>query len=310
MRCVNCNSEVADGMQFCPYCGSPMVSQQPQQGQYQQPQQGQYQQPQQGLYQQPQQGQYQQPQQGQYQQPQQGQYQQPQQGQYQQPQQSQYQQPQHGQYQQPYQGQYQQPQQGQYQQPYQGQYQQPYQGQYQQPQQGQYQQHYRQQKPQLPQNPRLTIGEAISLASHRLTEIDGRSRRSEYWWWVLVLALGSGVISLIPYVGNLVYIIQFFLMYAITLRRLHDCSAPDWLCKMYPGVFGLYSICMVLFGFYTDAPYGFARDIIRFIDSDGTFFFSIFIVTGILSLIVFVYSIKDSNPEIDPMYGPSPKYTI
>ena len=51
MRCINCNSEVADGMQFCPYCGSPMASQQqPQQGQYQQPQQ-----PQQGQYQQPQQ---------------------------------------------------------------------------------------------------------------------------------------------------------------------------------------------------------------------------------------------------------------
>ena len=79
---------------------------------------------------------------------------------------------------------------------------------------------------------------------------------------------------------------------------------------MYPGVFGLYSICMTLFGFYTDDPYGFARYIIRFIDSDGTFFFGIFIVAGILSLIVFVYSIKDSNPEIDPMYGPSPKYTL
>ena len=44
MKCINCNSEVADGMQFCPYCGNPMVSQQPLQGQYQQPQQGQYQQ--------------------------------------------------------------------------------------------------------------------------------------------------------------------------------------------------------------------------------------------------------------------------
>ena len=40
MKCVHCNSEVADGMQFCPYCGSPMVSQQPQQDQYQQPQTG------------------------------------------------------------------------------------------------------------------------------------------------------------------------------------------------------------------------------------------------------------------------------
>ena len=45
MKCVNCNSEVADGTKFCPYCGSPMVSQQqPHQGQYQQPYQGQYQQ--------------------------------------------------------------------------------------------------------------------------------------------------------------------------------------------------------------------------------------------------------------------------
>ncbi len=45
MKCVNCNSEVADGTKFCPYCGSPMVSkQQPYQGQYQQPYQGQYQQ--------------------------------------------------------------------------------------------------------------------------------------------------------------------------------------------------------------------------------------------------------------------------
>jgi len=53
MKCVNCNSEVADGTKFCPYCGSPMVSQQqPYQGQYQQPHQGQYQQPYQGQYQQ------------------------------------------------------------------------------------------------------------------------------------------------------------------------------------------------------------------------------------------------------------------
>ena len=38
MKCINCYSEVADGMKFCPNCGSPMVSQQqPQQGQYQQP---------------------------------------------------------------------------------------------------------------------------------------------------------------------------------------------------------------------------------------------------------------------------------
>ena len=278
MRCTNCNSEVADGMQFCPYCGSPISVSMPkvcskcgteiEEGEKfctncgspivfpEQPQH-------------PQQGQPQQPQQGQYQQPQQGQYQQP------------------------YQGQYQQPQQGQYQQPYQGQYQQP----------------FVQQKPQLPHRPQLTFMEAINLASHRLQDVNGRSRRSEYWWWVLAVGLGTVVLGFIPYVGNLLYIVQFFLLYAITIRRLHDCSAPDWLSKMYPGVFGLYSVCMVLFGFYTNDPHGFARDIIRFF-GDGSGFYGIFILAGILSLVVFVYSIKDSNPDIDPMHGPSPKYTL
>lgn len=47
MRCIHCNSEVADGMRFCPKCGNPMISQQPQQGQFQQLQQSQCQEPQQ-----------------------------------------------------------------------------------------------------------------------------------------------------------------------------------------------------------------------------------------------------------------------
>ena len=41
MKCNNCNSEVPNGVSFCPYCGSPVITpqQQPQQGQYQQSQQ-------------------------------------------------------------------------------------------------------------------------------------------------------------------------------------------------------------------------------------------------------------------------------
>ena len=264
MKCIHCNSEVADGMQFCPYCGSPMApQQQPQQGQYQQPQQGQYQQPQQGQYQQPQQGQYQQPQQGQYQQPQQGQYQQPQQGQYQQPQQGQYQQPQYQSYYQP--------------------------------------------KPQQPHRPQLTFMEAINLASHRLNEIDGRSRRSEYWWWFLAVSLGSIVVGLIPYLGNFIYIVQYILLYAVTIRRLNDCSAPTWLRNIFQGGFALTSFCMMMLGFALDG----AEGAISFIEWFGEYGFMGMLIGGsILSIIVFVYSIKDSNPDIDPMYGPSPKYTL
>lgn len=92
MRCIRCNSEVAEGMKFCPYCGNPMTIQQQPQQSYQQYQQGQYQQSQQP-YQQPYQGQYQQNQSQQsYQGQTLGQYRQPYLGQYQRPLQEQYQQ--------------------------------------------------------------------------------------------------------------------------------------------------------------------------------------------------------------------------
>ena len=151
--------------------------------------------------------------------------------------------------------------------------------------------------------------EAINLASHLLTEIEGRSRRSEYWWWYLAIGLGSLVLGFIPFVGNFVYIAQFCLLYAITIRRLHDCSAPELLVKMFPSMFAVSSICMAIFGFYSDDPYGLARDIILLV-GDGYGFYGLFAASGIVSLIVLIYSIKDSNPDIDPMHGPSPKYTL
>ena len=287
MKCINCNSEVADGTNFCPYCGSPMISQQQtQQSQYQ-PQQGQYQ-PQQGQYQ-PQQGQYQ-PQQGQYQ-PQQGQYQ-PQQGQYQ---------PQQGQYQ---------PQQGRYQ-PQQGQYQQSYQGQYQQGQ-SQYQQSYGQQKPQLPHRPQLTFLEAINIASQRIGDMEGRSRRSEYWWWCLAVGLGCTILYFIPYLGALSTLISFGLLFSATLRRLNDVPAPDWFGKVYLGIWGIGSILNVFYslgivynvGFFEGFIYGFGRSSFEGI-------MAIILILEFVAGVAFLYyGTRDSNPEIDPMHGPSPKYTL
>ena len=78
---------------------------------------------------------------------------------------------------------------------------------------------------------------------------------------------------------------------------------------MFPSMFAVCQICGAIWGFYMDDPYGFARDIIRLV-GDGYGFYGLFAASGIVSLIVFIYSIKDSNPDIDPMHGPSPKYTL
>lgn len=287
MKCIRCNSEVAEGTKFCPYCGNPMIfQQQPHRGQYQ-AQQGQYQQSYQGQYQ-PQQGQYQ-AQQDQYQQPYQGQYQQGQ-----------------GQYQQPQQGQYYQ---GSHQQSYQGQYQQ---NQYQQPYQGQYQQSYGQQKPQLPHRPQLTFMEAINIASQRLGDTEGRSRRSEFWWWFLAVGLGCGILSFIPYLGALSPLISLVLLCSATLRRLNDVPAPDWFGKVYLGIWGVSSLLSVIYslgvvydvGFFEGFIYGFGR-------SSFEGLMGIVLVLSLVPGIAFLYyGTRDSNPEIDPMHGPSPKYTL
>ena len=210
LRCPQCNTEVADGTKFCPNCGSPMAFQQ-------------------------------------------------------------------------------QPQQGQYQQPYQGQYQQQYQG-------------YNQQ--QYRQRPRLGFLEAIKLASQRLTEIDGRSRRSEFWWWTLLIFL-CGILIGIPYVGSFVALAQAFLMHAVFSRRLHDCSAPNWLYNIVLYCVWLTALFTFINGFAVDGVH-LAKDIIKIFGKQS--FNSMSFGFFCWCLVGFVYAIKDGKPETDPKYGPSPKY--
>ena len=255
MKCFKCNSDVADGMQFCPYCGNPMSQKCEKCGaeleegatfcsncgnrieQVSQPQQ-------------------------------------------------------------PNQGQYQQPNQGQYQQPNQGQYQQSYQGQYQQP--------YRQQKPQLPHLPQLTFAEAINLASHRLTEYTGRSRRSEFWWWYLLVVIGSVVVGFIPFIGNLVYIAQFLLLFSIIMRRFNDCSTPQEFSIIYLVIYGIGCIFNTLCDFAEPG----SKLYYSLIDILGDSFQTYGVLFIIVALIGLFYLVKDSNPEVDPIHGPSPKYTM
>ena len=37
--------------------------------------------------------------------------------------------------------------------------------------------------------PQLSVAEAVKLALGRLTDFSGRSRRSEFWWWMAIVIL-------------------------------------------------------------------------------------------------------------------------
>jgi len=192
------------------------------------------------------------------------------------------------------------------------------QGQYQQrsqqsPQQSQFQLHqgyYVKQKVQQPHNPQLSFVEAIQLASRRLTDFDGRSRRSEFWWWNLAVLLLAVILGLIPYLDAFSYLIQFGLLSAITIRRLNDVPAPEWFGKIYLGIYGATTIILLIFTLASTYRLEIAEALIWDWSTFSNLMavFSILLFIGAIGMIYFC--IKDSNPEIDPMHGPSPKYTL
>lgn len=158
----------------------------------------------------------------------------------------------------------------------------------------------------------MTFMEAINIASQRLGDTEGRSRRSEFWWWFLAVGLGCGILSFIPYLGALSPLISLVLLCSATLRRLNDVPAPDWFGKVYLGIWGVSSLLSVIYslgvvydvGFFEGFIYGFGR-------SSFEGLMGIVLVLSLVPGIAFLYyGTRDSNPEIDPMHGPSPKYTL
>lgn len=76
----------------------------------------------------------------------------------------------------------------------------------------------------------MTFTESIKTCLSKYADFSGRATRSEYWWFVLAIVLGSIVTSLI---GDLVYAI-FVLgtivpSIAAAARRLHDTGRSGWL---------------------------------------------------------------------------------
>jgi uncharacterized membrane protein YhaH (DUF805 family) len=52
--------------------------------------------------------------------------------------------------------------------------------------------------------PQLSVSEALNEAKRKLTQLNGRSRRSEYWWTALVLGVCGWFLGFIPIVGSII----------------------------------------------------------------------------------------------------------
>ena len=74
------------------------------------------------------------------------------------------------------------------------------------------------------QLPMVSFGEAISLALKKTFTYSGRARRSELWWWVLLMTL----VSLVPILGAIAGLVLWIPTISLTARRLHDLGLSGW----------------------------------------------------------------------------------
>jgi uncharacterized membrane protein YhaH (DUF805 family) len=165
--------------------------------------------------------------------------------------------------------------------------------------------------------PRLTFSEALNVASKRVTEFTGRSRRSEFWWCYLAVIIANMVAGFIPFVGSVVSLLLSLAIIPIIFRRLHDTGRSGW----WWGASVFIGIALCIIAVVAAVP--FFKDIVgspELLDEDEfviEFFKEIFTspafliglaVSFIYEIVMLVFLCQDS--QVGPnKYGDSPKYT-
>lgn len=169
--------------------------------------------------------------------------------------------------------------------------------------------------PKLIEKPQPSFPEAVRKGCNRLFDFHGRTRRSDFWWFMLAYMVCNLILTNIweaflpPLVAVICDLVVLSLALAITVRRLQDRGASKW------WVFANYASTVV----YTLYIYGtgIGEELMSVNASpeasmdmltDPIFIISL-IVVMITGLVTFVLCLLDGKPQPNK-YGPSPKYII
>lgn len=75
----------------------------------------------------------------------------------------------------------------------------------------------------------MTFADSIKTCFAKYFDFNGRASRSELWWWVLFIFLGSLVLGFISdMVAGLFSLVTLIPSIAVTARRLHDIDKSGW----------------------------------------------------------------------------------
>ena len=156
----------------------------------------------------------------------------------------------------------------------------------------------------------LDFVSAVKLAVGNIMNFGGRARRSEFWWWTLVVSVAAVVFLFIPYLRALAVLGWTALVASAVVRRLHDSDAPDIIAFAFIGLSLVFSVFngLKLFG-VVDEVYSLER---AFYGGFGAVLNLLYLACGIITLIVWgivvFFAVKDSGCD-DNKWGQNPKST-
>lgn len=161
--------------------------------------------------------------------------------------------------------------------------------------------------------PQVGFVEAVKMGLGRLTDFKSRSRRSEFWWFMLAFIIVQYVINFIlafilPVLpAQIVSLLLWFIPFAVTVRRLHDTGRGGWWVVLSWVASAAYSIYFITSGL---------MDELQSVNADPKTALKMFtdpVMGGLnafymaTALILLIFCVLDGKPEPN-QYGESPKY--
>ncbi len=154
--------------------------------------------------------------------------------------------------------------------------------------------------------PKMGFVDAVKACIAKYKDVNGRARRSEFFFWNLFALLLVTVTFKMGAVAIIVAIVLAVPGYSVLVRRLHDVGQKSILAIIY---YVVYVVCQFLnykVLQYVDAVEN--RHVIQFqLKPYVDWYVYLITALAILSLVILFFVVKDSQKGPN-QYGESPKY--
>ena len=164
--------------------------------------------------------------------------------------------------------------------------------------------------------PQLGFSEAVRLAMSRLFDFNGRSRRSEFWWFMLAFYIVCYVVGFIislflpalpaAIINSSLWIVAM----GVTVRRLQDNGHSKW------WVFLSFIISIVYNAYLVNSDFMFElasvnvnpEAVIKSLIEDPKIMI-LSLLDSVFTIVIIVMCMIDGKPQAN-RYGESPKYKL